>query len=326
MKIILLAGALAMAFNGFSQKAVDAKDDIKPVDDKEIKDGWTSGGGLGLDLSILSLINPRIGAGSNQTKYGGLLNYYAKYKKGKFIWDSKANWLTSVLSVSGQPSTKAADALQLTSQMGYAFAPKWYFAGLADLQTQLLPTYGLNYLDQTVNGVVQPLNAKFFAPATLKIAPGVIYKYDTHLTLFYSPVALKAIIVADNGLAGIVGDSAQQLGRLGNPWRSPTDFDNVDLQIGSEFRADYTNKFFNDKMLYAGTLDLYSNYRRNPQNIAVEFYNSFDYLIAKNFSLNFKSDWFYDDRVLVQLSGDPNRLGKNLFIRNALLLKYAMVF
>jgi len=325
-KTAFLLWALAFASISFGQKVLDVKETVAKADLKDVKEGWHTGGGIGLNFSSLSLINPRIGAGNDQTQYGGLLNVFAKYKKGKFFWDNKANWLMSVVDVPGQPTTKGADALQITSYMGYEIHDKWYLSILGDLQTQLLPTYGANFL--TSVGGTQPLKAQAFAPATLKFAPGFIYKPDGHLTLMYSPIALKAIIVASSALASIKGDSAAQLGLLGNPWRSSTNFDQVDLQIGSELRADYSNKFLNDKLIYTGTLDLYSNYLRNPQNIAIEFYNSFDYIIFKNFSLNFKSDWFYDDRVLVQenLNVNPPSLGRNVFIRNALLLKYSAVF
>ena len=329
LSLLIWACCLTLAIN--AQKVNDVKE-VKEMDTKDVKDGWTSGGGIGLDFSALSLINPRIGAGSNQTKWGGALNYFAKYKKGSFIWDSRAEWLMSVINSQGQPSTKAADALHLTTTIGYKVGSsgKWYLGVLGDLQTQILSTYGLNYLDQNVNigGVNTPqtLSSSLFSPAVFKLSPGLIYKYDPHLTFFFSPVAVKGIIVADNALASQVADSSQHLGRLGNNWRSATNFDNITLELGVELRADYSNKFFNDKIIYSGSLDLYSNYLRNPQNIAIEFYNSFDYLISKHFFLNFKTDWFYDDRQLVQIGGDPKNLGKNVFIRNFLLLKYGATF
>ena len=96
--------------------------------------------------------------------------------------------------------------------------------------------------------------------------------------------------------------------------------------MGSELRVDYINKFFDDKFIFGSTLDLYSNYLRQPQNIAVEWYNSLDFIVYKNISVNFKSDWFYDHNILVFKGGDLNNKGRALFIRNTFLLKYNKLF
>ncbi len=308
-----------------TDKVMDAKDAAKQLTkDKDAKEGWTKVGGLGANFSWLSLINPRAGSGNNQVGFGGLLNYSANYIKGKVISNNKIGLQLAVVKVGDQPYTKANDVLQATSQTGYQVdkAGKWYFAGLADFQSQFLPTYGSNYLsaDQTINGkpVKLALSGNLFSPAIFKLAPGVIHKPGPHLTILYSPVALKAVIVADTSLAN-----------TGNFFPNPDKNKTVDVQIGSDLRFDYVNKFFNDKVIYASTLDLYSNYLRNPQNVAFEWYNSLDFMVTKNVSLNFKTDWFYDDNIKVFKDGDVGNAAsatKNVFYRNAFLLKYSRLF
>ena len=49
-------------------------------------------------------------------------------------------------------------------------------------------------------------------------------------------------------------------------------------------------------------------------------------MIFKNISVNFKSDWFYDHNILVFKGGDVNNKGRDIFIRNTLLLKYNKLF
>ena len=305
----------------FSQKVGEIKDDIKKVEaDKDQKYGWTKAGGIGLDFSSLSLINPRLGAGSNRTGFGGLLSYTANYKNDDFIWNNRANLQLAVLQDGGSnfPFTKSIDVLQFTSQLGRKISMKWYLGGMMDVQTQFLPTYGKNYLSEVPNNVIgkQPFSGGFLSPAILKVALGAIYKPDEHWTYFFSPLAAKAIIVTDQNLANsgafFPPDSANHK--------------TIDFQLGAEVRIDYVTKFADDRIGYQGGLDLYSNYLRNPQNIAIEFYNSLDFFIIKNFSINFKSDWFYDDNIKVYKGGDVNALGKSVFIRNALLIKYAHAF
>jgi hypothetical protein len=306
-----------------AQKVLDAKDNVKELaPKKDAVQGWSKIGGLGADFSWLNLINPRSGSGDNRVGFGGLLNYSANLVKDKLIWDNRFGLQLAVVQVGDDALTKANDVLQFTSQAGYQMGSgKWYAAGLFDLQSQFLPTYGKNYLSATPNGITKALEltGSLFSPATIRFAPGVIYKHNPHLTVLYSPVALKAVIVSNDKLA-----------KTGNFF--PLDAANVnkkvDFQVGSEIRFDYVNKFFDGKVAYAGTLDLYSNYLRDPQNIDVEFYNSLDFFIVKNFSINFKSDWFYDHDILVFKSGETNTVPthRNVFIRNALLLKYSRAF
>ncbi|NJN34316.1 MAG: hypothetical protein HC817_08745 [Saprospiraceae bacterium] len=162
---------------------------------------------------------------------------------------------------------------------------QWYVSALADLQTQFFPTYGLNYFVSNPSNEAKPqaISGRFFAPANLKFAPGVIYKPSAQWTLMYSPVGIKAVIVSDDILK-----------RSGTFFPlDPANLDrSVDFQLGSQLRIDYINKFLNDRIVYGSTLDLYSNYRRNPQNIDVEWFNSLDFIITKNIALSLKSDWF----------------------------------
>ncbi len=320
--LLIFTISLSITLSLAAQKVIDAKDNVKELaPPKEAKQGWTKIGGLGADFSWLNLINPRSGSGDNRVGFGGLLSYSANLVKDKLIWDNRFGVQLALAQVGKTALTKANDVLQFTSQVGYKIGEgKWYAAGLFDLQTQFLPTYGKNFLSATPKGEtkIYDLTGSFFSPATVRFAPGVIYKATPNLTILYSPVAVKAIVVSNDKLA-----------KTGNffPLDATKPNKKVDFQIGSELRFDYINKFFDGRVAYAGTLDLYSNYLRDPQNIDVEFYNSLDFFIVKNFSINFKSDWFYDHDILVFKDNDVEKpTHRNIFIRNALLLKYSQAF
>jgi Protein of unknown function (DUF3078) len=320
-KQIVLSLLLFFTITLSAQKVIEAKDAIKELDKKDAADGWTKIGGVGLDFALLNLINPRIGAGDNRVGFGGLLNYSANLKQGKVLWDNKFGLQLGVVKVASDPAGKSADVLQATSQWGYQMTEngKWYGAGLFDFQTQFLPTYGKNYLkEDAIKGQKQALTAKIFAPAIFKFAPGVIYKHSPNLKVMYSPIAVKAVIVANDAIAKTGNFIPQEVGA--------TTPKKVDFQMGSEIRADYGNKFLDGKLVYTTTLDLYSNYLREPQNIDVEWYHSLDFIIYKNIAVNFKTDWFYDHDILVLKGGDANNKGRSVFFRNALLLKYNKVF
>jgi Protein of unknown function (DUF3078) len=323
-KITLLLFIAACAVSSVSaQKVLDAKDNVKVMEKgKDAKEGWTKVGGLGGSFSLLNLINPRAGAGDNRIGFGGMLNYSANLVQGKIISNNKIGLQLDVVRNGKDPYAKATDVLAATSQIGYQIgkvAGKWYIAGLADFQSQLLPTYGTNFLEakQKLGGrdTTLPLTGKLFAPASFKLAPGVIYKPNAKMTILFSPAALKAIIVSDKTLAN-----------SGKFFPNPLKNKTSDIQLGYDLRFDYVDKFFNDKLVYTTTLDLYGNYLRNPQNIDVEWYHSIDVMVAKNIALNFKSDWFYDDDIQVFKDGDAKKPTKNVFFRNAFLLKFSRLF
>ena len=320
--LIVLTILASLTLSVSAQKVLDAKDNVKELAPrKDSTEGWTKIGGLGADFSWLNLIHPRSGSGDNRVGFGGLLNYSANLVKDKLIWDNRFGLQLAVVQVGNDAMTKANDVLQFTSQAGYKLGTgKWYAAGLFDLQSQFLPTYGKNFLSATPKGETKTyeLTGSLFSPATIRFAPGVIYKPNPNLTILYSPVALKAIVVSNDKLA-----------KTGNFFPLDTKKPNkkVDFQVGSELRLDYVNKFFDGKVAYAGTLDLYSNYLRDPQNVDLEFYNSLDFFINKNFSINFKSDWFYDHDIFVFKDNDVEKpTHRDIFIRNAFLLKYSRAF
>lgn len=318
-KLFLMTVISSLALSLSAQKVLDAKDAVKEMDKKEAQEGWTKIGGIGLDFSLLNLINPRVGSGDNRVGFGGLLNYTANLKQGKVLWDNKFGIQLGVVKVGSDPFTKATDVIQATSQWGYQITEngKWYGAGLADFQTQFLPTYGGNFLkEDAIAGKKLSLNARLFAPAIFKFAPGIIYKPNAQFKVLYSPIAIRTIVVANDVIAAQANFIPLKDGK---PQKS-------DLQMGSEVRIDYANKFLDGKLAYTSTLDLYSNYIRQPQNIAVEWYNSLDVMLLKNISLNFRTDWFYDHNILVFRGGDINNKGREVFFRNTLLLKYNKLF
>lgn len=301
-----------------AQKVIDAKDAVKEMEKgKDAKEGWTKTGGLGLNLNLLNLINPRVGAGNNQLGLGGIINYGANYIKDKILWDSKLLFQAAAIKAATDPWTKATDVLQGTTQVGYKVAGKWYVAGLGDLQTQLLSTYGSNYLKkQGTTGENAVKTSGFFAPAILKLAPGVIYAPSKNLRFLYSPFAYKGVYVTNE-------DIAKQAVYI--PRKNGLTY-KTDHQIGSELRVDFTTKFAEGKVGYTGTLDLYSNYLRTPENIDIEWYNSLDIAVFKNIGINLRSDWFYDHDMEVYKGGSVKDKGRAAFIRNAALLKYSTNF
>lgn len=325
---------------------------------KEIPDGWRRGAGLGLDMSQLLQINPKVGSGQNRVGFGGAVNYFAKYKKDRLAWDNTASWqfgiqrLGSGIIAQGTtdkiPFQKAIDELRFNSKYGFKAADtsRFFYAANLSFLSQLTKTFegpnsypgfyltDITSIDTSYAG--DPLQSRFFSPATITLSVGIDYTPVDNLSIYYSPVGGKFIIVADDEIAA--------KGVHGNPVRGTAvdgrfaDFDNVDAQLGSLLRMNYSNNFLEEKMNITSALTLFSNYVRQPQNIDVDWTNELNLKILKNIQFAVLVNIFYDHDVKVQITdydfpsgirknaeGNPVT-GRRVSVTQQLLIKYATTF
>ncbi len=282
--------------------------------------GWKKGGGLGLDLSGLSLINPRIGAGTNRLGFGGLVNLFATKKAAKSFWENTGALQLGAQRIGGksQPYQKSVDILRLGSRYAYDISKGKIFAALdVTAETQIMPTYSDNLLE----GVDSNLLSKFLSPVRIAVSPGIVYKHDDHLSFFVSPIALNIIYVADELLI--------PSGRLGN-----VPGEHSRNQVGFNLKAAYTNKFFKDRIAFGSKLAWFADYTENL-NGNVLWQNSADLMIFKGLALSLFGDVFYDhfSQAIVKevpANTSPDALGPFLGLApsytGGFLLKYSRIF
>jgi len=214
------------------------------------------------------------------------------------------------------PFQKAIDEIRLNSKAGWKTSENssYYFAFNLGLLTQLTPTYkGTNsfpgnFLSNISDKSQTPLS-KFFSPAFITVSAGVDFKADDDLSVFYSPITGKSIIVSNDSIAA----------------------NSIQAQFGSLLRVQYSNKFFEEKIILNRTIVLFSNYLNYPQNIDLDWTNEIGFAISEGLKISMLINAFYDDDVLVQISArnSPNGisgLGKRLSLTQQLLLKYNIIF
>ena len=317
-------------------------------EEEKIPDGWRIGAGVGLDLTQLLQINPKQGAGQNRLGIGSAINSFAKYKMGRRDWDNTLLWqfglqrlgagVIAQNSNQSIPFQKTVDELRIGSKYGYQIREdgKLYYSVNATFLSQFFPTYQFpdiyagNFVTDFLDTGRSPLS-KFLSPATATLAVGIDYQPNDNLSLFFSPVSSKFIIVTS--------DSIASRGVHGNPVSGePNDrgiypeFQNVDAQIGASAQAEYANSFLtDDRITFTSKLLLYSNYLRNPQNIDVDWQNSIAFALTKNLQLTLFANLFYDDDIRVRITdyNAPNGtagLGKRVSFTEQLLITYARTF
>lgn len=305
--------------------------------------GWQTGAGVGFDFTQLFQLNPRQGAGQNRLGFGGATNAFAKYRKERLAWDNLANWqfglqrLGSGIIAQGTlekiPFQKAIDEFRLNSKIGYKATDtsKFFYTTDFSLFSQIVPTY----TDASLPGNfpealsdTSTLLSRFFSPATITLSAGMDYKPSSKVSFYYSPIGAKFIIVADDVIAAT--------GVHGNPVTKDADgdiidFKNVDAQLGSLMRINYSSSYFDKRLTITSGLLLFSNYLQNPQNIDIDWTNEAALKVIKNLQLSLLVNLFYDDDILVQITDydAPNGvrgLGKRVSLTQQLLLKYSVVF
>ncbi|GAB2836411.1 DUF3078 domain-containing protein [Ferruginibacter profundus] len=281
MKQTLLAAALlGTAFSATAQDATvkglqtSANKEVKSAE----KDGWKRGGTLIINLNQGSLSNWAAGGEQNTLGVNGIFNYGINFRRGKNTWDNYFN-----LALGFQNATsynkfrKTDDLVDVTSKYGYQVSKKWYAAALINFNSQALE--GFAYTD-TINTKI----SNFLAPGKLLVSLGMDYRPDDNFSLFISPVTTRWIFKKDPDFYA--------LDKFGVPA-----FKKSYNEIGAYVTAKY-NKALAKWATYAGRLDLFSNYKRNPQNVDIYFTNLLAMKFNKWLGTTISLDMIYDDDII----------------------------
>ncbi|MGB3801707.1 MAG: DUF3078 domain-containing protein [Lewinella sp.] len=333
---LLVSFVLLMSFSLLAQE------------EEEIPEGWRRGAGIGLDLTQLLQINPKQGAGQNRLGIGTAVNGFAKYKQDRRTWDNTLLWqfglqrLGAGVIAQGSddkiPFQKNIDELRIGSKYGYQIKEdsELYYSVNFTFLSQLLPTYQFpdlysgNFVSDWLDTGRSPLS-KLFAPATTTFSIGLDYQPTPELSLFFSPISSKFIIVANDSIAAR-GVHGNQVSGEANAFGIYPEYEKIDAQLGALAQVKYENSFLtDDRATFSSSLGLYTNYLRNPKNVDVDWQNGLAFAFTENLHLSLFVNLFYDDDIRVQITDydAPNGtagLGKRISVTQQLLITYARTF
>ena len=244
----------------------------------EQKEGWTKGGVFNLNLSQGASRNWASGAEKFSFSINALINSFAYYKKERNVWDNTLNAQYGIVNATSIGTRKNDDRIDLLSRYGYQLGDtatsKWYLSALANLRTQM--TLGYNYS-------VDPKqkNSGFFAPAYVLVSPGIMYKPNASFDVFLSPVTSRWVIV---------NEANKDIRRLFNFTDTTQSAIN---EIGAFLTANLKKDLAKNISL-TSRLDLFSNYKNNPQNIDVFWTNTLGFKVNKYIGISYNFDLIYD--------------------------------
>ncbi len=108
---------------------------------------------------------------------------------------------------------------------------------------------------------------------------GLDYKPNDQFSLFVSPLTQRWVIVSDKFLAPLYGIEPGK---------------KVKSELGAFLSANF-NKKIGANMTFKTKLDLFSNYKKDPQNIDIFWTNVLSAKISKYINVNFNVDMIYDN-------------------------------
>lgn len=252
---------------------------------------WKKGGLFNVNFGQTTLSNWAAGGDKLQLNAASFLNLFAFYQKDKHSWDNSFDFALGYVKTTSLGDRKSDDRIEFLSKYGYKIAKKWNVAGLVNFRTQMAPGFNYPRADSSVK------ISQFLSPAYLITSIGLDYKPSDNFSLFISPITSRWVIVNATGLAV----PNQKGGVYGVPLGK-----SINNEIGAFLTANLTKELVKN-VIYKGKVDLFSNYKRNPQNVDVFMTHLLSANIFKGISANLGLDVIYDDDVRVLGADNASR-------------------
>lgn len=277
-KLILGAATVLITMGAFGQLDANMKDLKKEaVGSKDSTKNWDVGGNFNLNATQVALSN-WAGGGQSSLSLQGLFGVYANYSKGKSAWDNSLDLAYGMIKTGEADWFKNDDRIELNSKFGHKASEHWYYAALLNFRTQFAEGYSkvgeTNYI------------SNFMAPGYTTVALGMDFKPNKKFTMFISPATMKLTAVMDDSLASI--------GAFGvDPGQ------NIRTEFGGYVKATFNEPkvFGNENLAFKSSIQLFSNYQKNPQNIDVNWDAMLTAKIAKYFTVSLSLNLIYDDDI-----------------------------
>ncbi len=267
-------------------KAQDAtvKDLKAAASDKIKKDAadttvktWKKGGFINVNINQGTLSNWSAGGDKFSFSLNSYLNLYAFYKKNKQSWDNSLDLAYGLVNTTSLGNRKSSDRIEYSSKAGHAISKKVDVAALFNLRSQFAK--GFAYNKNSVGADSASLTSKSFAPTYVLISLGLNYKPCNNFSVFISPLTARWIIVSDDFIAPLYGVPAGK---------------NAKKEFGAFLSVNYLAKL-GKSFTYKSKLDLFSNYKSQPQNIDIYWTNVLSAKITRYINFNFNLDIIYDN-------------------------------
>ena len=250
---------------------------------------WKTGGDVGFNTSQVGFTNWAQG-GQNSIAGMTFLHLHANYSKDKWAWDNYTNLEYGLMQQGTDITKKSDDLLEIGTKLGHKASEFWYYTFQASFKSQFSKGYDYdNYVDENT------YISDFLSPAYILAGLGMDYKPHDNLSLYLSPMTMKYTIVNDTLLA-YYGAFGVQKAEFDDSGLLVTNYETGRLEIGAYLKFMYKKEIV-ENVNFLTTLDLYSNYLENPQNIDIEWKVEFIMKVNSWLNASIKTHLIYDDDI-----------------------------
>lgn len=281
MVVMLLGAQLFAQDKTVEQLKKDASRTVAKDPADTIQKVWKRGGLLSANLAQANLSNWAAGGDDFSLAVNAFIRGYAYYSKNRHNWDNVLDINLGYVRTTSLGGRKNDDRIDLLSRYGYALTPKTRLAGVFNFRSQFFN--GFTYNKDSLGRAVATRTSDFLSPAYILLGAGLEFVPRTGLSLFVSPLTSRWVVVKDKELSAKGGYGVE-------PGRT------VNNEVGAFASINYTQPI-GKAITYTSRLDLFSNYRLNPQNIDVFMVNLLAVKLSKALSLTYNLDVIYDDDV-----------------------------
>lgn len=243
--------------------------------------GWKKSGTFILNINQGTLNN--WAAGGEQSVFGvnGILNYVLNLRVDNHTWDNNID-----LALGFQNATsfgkfrKIDDRIDVTSKYAYQVSKKGYIGVLANFNSQALAGYDYSK-------VPNEKISSFLTPGKIMLSPGFNYKFNDRISFYISPLTVRWVLKNNAGFfhqAKFGVDSASK----------------VNNELGAYFTAKAKLPLAK-WATFSSRIDLFSNYKRNPENVDLLMNNLLTLKFSKVLATNVSLDLIYDDDIIQRL-------------------------
>ena len=283
--ILFLAIFSTIAYGQNTEKEVaqNTEKAVKKIADTTVVEGWKCKGNVSLLFSQSSFSNWVAGGENNLSGNVGI-NYDFNYKKKDITWDNKLQASYGLIQSKNAPyEKKTDDRLEFNSILGKKAFGEWYYSFFLNFRTQF--TRGYLYDKDPVTSVeFRTPYTNFFSPAYLTTGPGLFWKKNENLKANLAPVTSKLTFV-DSGFT------------LPNEaYFGVEDGKSVRYELGFYASGYYKFNLITNVMA-ENTLNLFSNYLEDGQNVDVDYTLAVVMRINRYLSTNINFQAIYDDNA-----------------------------
>ena len=279
----LAFAAIAQAQNTEKELANNTEKAVKKLADTTETEGWKSKGNVSLLFNQSSFSNWVAGGENNLSGTAGI-NYDFNYKKKDITWDNKVLASYGLIQSRNAPyEKKTDDRFEFNSILGKKAFGEWYYSFFLNFRTQF--TRGYKYENDPVTKVeFRTPYTNFLSPAYLTAGPGLFWKKNENLKFNLAPATSKITFV-DSGFT--LPDEAYFGVEQGKSLRYEFGF----------YASGYYKLNIMTNISAENTLNLYTNYLEDPQNVDIDYSLNIVMRINKYMSTNLSFQAIYDDNA-----------------------------